>query len=54
MAAAGLPGLVAARLPGGGKVEVALGARGLDNPAPMTTDTLFWIASCTKAARGVR
>lgn len=50
MAAAGLPGLVAAaRLPGGGKVEVALGARGLDNPAPMTTDTLFWIASCTKA-----
>jgi methyl acetate hydrolase len=50
MSAAGMPGLVAAaRLPGGGKVEVALGARGLDNPAPMTTDTLFWIASCTKA-----
>jgi methyl acetate hydrolase len=51
---AGLPGLVAAaRLPGGERVEVAVGVRGIDNPAPMTTDTLFWIASCTKALTSV-
>jgi CubicO group peptidase (beta-lactamase class C family) len=54
MADAGLPGLVAAaRLPGGETVEVAVGVRGLDNPSPMTTDTLFWIASCTKAMTSV-
>jgi len=50
MADAGLPGLAAAaRLPDGETVEVAVGVRGVDNPAPMTGDTLFWIASCTKA-----
>ncbi|HEY3888765.1 MAG TPA: serine hydrolase domain-containing protein, partial [Caulobacteraceae bacterium] len=50
LAEAGVPGLVAAaRLPGGEAVEVAVGVRGVDNPAPMTTDTLFWMASCTKA-----
>jgi methyl acetate hydrolase len=50
LAQAGVPGLVAAaRLPGGERVEVAVGVRGIDNPAPMTTDTLFWMASCTKA-----
>jgi CubicO group peptidase (beta-lactamase class C family) len=50
MAEAGLPGLVAAaRLPDGERVEVALGVRGVDNPAPMAADTLFWVASCTKA-----
>ncbi len=50
LAEAGLPGLVAAaRLPDGERVEVAVGVRGIDNPAPMTTDTLFWMASCTKA-----
>ena len=54
MAKAGLPGLVAAaRLPNGERVEVAVGVRGLDNPAPMTTDTLFWIASCTKALTAI-
>jgi len=48
--AGGLPGVVvAARLPGGEVVEAAAGVRGLDNPAPMTPDTLFWIASFTKA-----
>jgi methyl acetate hydrolase len=48
--AGGLPGLVvAARLPGGEVVEAAAGVRGLDNPAPMTPDTVFWIASFTKA-----
>ena len=50
LAAAGLPGLVAAaRLPSGEAVEVAVGVRGTADPAPMTSDTLFWMASCTKA-----
>jgi methyl acetate hydrolase len=50
LAEAGVPGLVAAaRLPDGERVEVAVGVRGVDNPAPMSTDTLFWMASCTKA-----
>ena len=48
--AGGLPGVVvAAHLPGGEVVEAAAGVRGLDNPAPMTADTVFWIASFTKA-----
>jgi methyl acetate hydrolase len=48
--AAGLPGAAAvARLPDGEVVEVAVGARGVDNPAPMSPDTQFWLASCTKA-----
>ncbi len=54
MADAGLPGLAAAaRLPNGETIEVAVGARGVDNPAPMTRDTLFWMASCTKALTSV-
>lgn len=48
--AAGLPGVVvAARQADGATVERAAGVRGLDNPAPMTPDTQFWIASFTKA-----
>ena len=48
--AGGLPGIAAAaRLPDGSVVEAAAGVRGLDNPAPMTPDTVFWIASFTKA-----
>ena len=48
--AGGLPGIAAAaRLPDGTVVEAAAGVRGLDNPAPMTPDTVFWIASFTKA-----
>jgi CubicO group peptidase (beta-lactamase class C family) len=48
--AAGLPGVaVAARLPGGERIVAAAGVRGLDNPAPMTPDTVFWVASFTKA-----
>jgi CubicO group peptidase (beta-lactamase class C family) len=48
--AGGLPGLVvAARTPDGETLEAAAGVRGLDNPAPMTPDTVFWIASFTKA-----
>ena len=30
-------------------VEAAAGVRGLDNPTPVTPDTVFWIASFTKA-----
>jgi CubicO group peptidase (beta-lactamase class C family) len=48
--ASGLPGVSAAAfLPDGSIVEAAAGVRGLDNPAPMTSDTVFWIASFTKA-----
>ena len=48
--AAGLPGVAAAaRLPSGEVVQAAAGVRGLDSPAAMTADTVFWIASCTKA-----
>ena len=49
-AVGGLPGVsVAARLGDGSVLERAAGVRGLDNPAPMTSDTVFWIASFTKA-----
>jgi methyl acetate hydrolase len=48
--AGGLPGVVvAARTPDGEVVEASAGVRGLDNRAPMSPDTHFWIASCTKA-----
>ena len=47
---AGLPGLAAAALLPDGRVALAAaGVRGRDNPAPMTPDTVFWIASFTKA-----
>jgi methyl acetate hydrolase len=47
---AGLAGVAAAaRTPSGEVVAAAAGVRGADNPAPMTPDTQFWIASCTKA-----
>jgi CubicO group peptidase (beta-lactamase class C family) len=46
----GLPGAVAAALTAdGSEVVVALGARGVADAAPMTADTMFWIASMTKA-----
>jgi methyl acetate hydrolase len=48
--ARGLPGAaVAARTPDGEVVQACAGVRGLDNPAPVTADTVFWIASFTKA-----
>ena len=48
--AGGLPGVAAAaRLADGDVIERAAGVRGLDNPASMTSDTVFWIASFTKA-----
>ncbi len=45
--AAGLTAAVA--LPDGSDVHFAAGSRGKGDPTPMTPDTLFWIASCTKA-----
>ena len=48
--AGGLPGVAAAALLADGTtIEAAAGVRGLDNAAAMTTDTVFWIASFTKA-----
>src|SRR5271168_1695088 len=48
--AGGLPGVsVAARTPGGEMVLAAAGVRGLGDPAPVTANTVFWIASFTKA-----
>lgn len=48
--AGGLPGVaVAALLPDGTVLEAVAGVRGLDNAAPVTPDTVFWIASFTKA-----
>ncbi len=44
-----VPGFVAAaRLPDGQRFEAAHGARSVAAPAPMTPDTVFWIASFTK------
>ena len=48
------PGFVAAAItPVGERLVAAAGVRGVDNPAEMTLDTLFWIASCTKAVTSV-
>jgi len=48
--AGGLPGVAAAALLADGTtVEAAAGVRGMDNAAAMTPDTVFWIASFTKA-----
>jgi CubicO group peptidase (beta-lactamase class C family) len=50
----GAPGFVAAaRLPDGGGYQGAFGHRGVADPAPMSDDTLFWIASMTKALTSV-
>ena len=48
------PGLVAAALrPDGETLVASAGIRGLDNPVTMTLDTIFYIASCTKAVTSV-
>jgi CubicO group peptidase (beta-lactamase class C family) len=48
------PGLSAAVItPDGRRLTACSGVRGVDNPSPMTTDTLFAIASCTKAITSV-
>jgi methyl acetate hydrolase len=52
--ARGAPGFSAAVVTrGGARLTACAGARGLDNPEPVTPDTLFWIASCTKAITSV-
>jgi CubicO group peptidase (beta-lactamase class C family) len=50
VAAGHAPGFSAAVItPGGEHLLACAGVRGVDNPVAMTPDTLFWIASCTKA-----
>ncbi len=48
------PGLAAAVLrTDGERLAAGAGVRGLDNPAPLTPDTIFYIASCTKPVTSV-
>ena len=54
VASGAAPGVVAAaRLPGGAGYLKAVGQRGVADEAAMTPDTLFWIASMTKAITSV-
>ena len=53
VAAGHAPGMVAALAGPSGVIQAAAGARGADNAAAMTTDTVFWIASLTKAVTSV-
>lgn len=54
VAAGAVPGLVAsAVLPGGETYRRAFGSRGAADPAAMSLDTQFWIASMTKALTSV-
>jgi CubicO group peptidase (beta-lactamase class C family) len=54
LAQSGLPGITAAALtPSGETVHLAVGRRGADDPAPLTEETPFWIASMTKAITSV-
>ena len=55
-------GVKAGRAPGfsaavitrdGRRLTACAGVRGIDNPAAVTPDTVFWIASCTKAITSV-
>jgi len=49
VAAGHAPGMAAAVVGPEGLASAAAGVRGADNPAAMTEDTVFWIASLTKA-----
>jgi methyl acetate hydrolase len=54
LAAGATPGFVAAAaLPGGGDYRRAFGCRGVADPAAMTADTLFWVASMTKVITSI-
>lgn len=54
VASGSVPGLVAMAADRDGLLyQGAFGRRGLDGPAPMTPDTVFWIASMTKAVTSV-
>ena len=50
-----IPGCVAVVVDKSGKTlfEHASGRRGVDSKAPMTLDSVFWIASCTKMVGGI-
>lgn len=51
----GIPGMVCSFINKDGDTvfEYAAGKRGIGSAEPMTTDTLFWIASCTKLITAV-
>ncbi|KAI9702273.1 MAG: hypothetical protein M1820_006205 [Bogoriella megaspora] len=51
----GIPGMVfcAVDKKGTSLASVASGNRGLNSSEPMTVDTVFWIASCTKMITGI-
>ena len=54
VAAGHAPGLSAAVIArDGSRLAASAGRRGADDAAPVTDDTLFWIASCTKAVTSV-
>lgn len=53
VAAGHAPGMVAALAGPDGVAQASAGARGADNAAAMTPDTVFWIASLTKAVTSV-
>ena len=54
VAAGHAPGFTAAALLAGGEIVTAsAGLRSIGQPAPMTNDTVFLIASCTKALTSV-
>ncbi len=48
-----VPGFVATLRRGGETMVFAHGRRSLTDPAPMTPDTVFWIASCTKLVTSI-
>lgn len=50
-----IPGCVAVIVDKSGKTlfQHASGKRGADTQAPMTLDSVFWIASCTKMIAGI-
>lgn len=51
----GIPGLVCSLINKDGDTvfEYAEGKRGIGSAEPMATDTIFWIASCTKLITAV-
>ena len=51
----GIPGLVFCAIDKDGKylTQQVSGQHGLETPKPMTLDTVFWIASCTKMITGI-
>lgn len=50
-----IPGCVAVVVDKSGRTifSHASGKKGLDSPEPMTLETVFWIASCTKMIGGI-